>query len=143
MKNVYDHIPYPELYYIIYPKVVQCMEEYFGGYEITHDISQGEIESLIDSVYAKVISECPEIAEDEVEMESYDVNSSIRPRPFFGRRRLLRDIAAIIFFGELFRRMGRHHGRRHHRLGHHSNYDYSDYDYQAYVYDFYNQGYMY
>ena len=133
MKTIYDYIPYPELYYMIYPKVVQCIEEYFGEYEITHDMSQGEIDTLIDSVYAEVLSECPEIEEDEVEIESNDVNS-LR-RPFFGRRRLLRDAVAIIFFGELFRRMGRYP-----RRGYYPNYDYPYYDYyQVYGYDFYGQ----
>lgn len=108
MEYTYGAPHYPELYYRLYPKVEDCMDRYMGRYEVDPNMTNEEIQELIDEIYEKMIEECPEIDEDPEERRSLGLHEvDGMQRPFYGRRRLLRDIIGIILIGELFRRRRR------------------------------------
>lgn len=106
MDNIYNYVSYPELYYSIESKVGETIDRYFEGYDNFEDVSQNEIEGLIDEVYREMASEISEIEEDSVEIESKDIEQQ-QLRPYYGRRRLLRDMIGVILIGELLRRRRR------------------------------------
>lgn len=104
MNTMYDYVPYPELYYAIQSKVQETMTRYFGDYPTSLDISKNEIDSLIDEVYNNMLNEYSEIEDDLDEIEKADHTEQQRLRPFYGRRRLLRDAVSIILIGDLLGR---------------------------------------
>ena len=95
---------YPELYYRIYPKVIDTVSRYMDSNQHFHDITEEDMERMVDDVYEKMVVECPEIAEDPMERRSRGSRYRTAQRPFFGRRRLVRDIISIILLSELLRR---------------------------------------
>lgn len=101
----YNHYSaqYPELYYRIYPRVMDCINRH-GYYMAPEGNIDDDIEYMTDEVYEELIKECPEIDKDpdEIRYKSKEVESS--QRPYYGRRRLTRDIITIILLRELFRR---------------------------------------
>lgn len=97
----YINIEYPELYYRIYPKAVEVVNKYANEIASEAEISQDRVEKMIDEVYDEMIKELPEVAQDPMERRS---RYKAAQRPFFGRRRLLRDIIAIILISEILRR---------------------------------------
>lgn len=94
---------YPELYYRIYPKAIDTAGQYLEKNRGRENISEEELEELVDEVYEKMVYECPEIDEDPIERRS---RHKVTQRPFYGRRRLTRDIISIILISELLRRTG-------------------------------------
>ena len=92
---------YPELYYRIYPKAIDAVSRYMEKNKHSGNISEKDMEDMIDEVYWKMVDECPEIDEDPIERRG---RYRTAQRPFFGRRRLVRDIIAIILISELLRR---------------------------------------
>ena len=95
---------YPELYYRIYPKVIDTVSGYMNDNNQGKDITEEDIENMIDEVYEKMVVECPEVEEDPMERRSRKARYRIAQRPFYGRRRLVRDIISIILLSELLRR---------------------------------------
>ena len=96
---------YPELYYRIYPKAIDAVSRYLNNKENQENITEEEMEGMIDEVYEKMVVECPEINEDPVERRGRGGRHRVAQRPFFGRRRLVRDIISIILLSELLRRI--------------------------------------
>ncbi len=94
---------YPELYYRIYPKVIDAMSRHMDSKQF-NDITEEDIDKMIDDVYERMVMECPEIEGDPMERRSRGSRYRITQRPFFGRRRLVRDIISIILLSELLRR---------------------------------------
>ncbi|NLY77735.1 MAG: hypothetical protein GX080_06575 [Tissierellia bacterium] len=94
---------YPELYYRIYPKAIECIDRYFQNNPHTIDISDEVVEALVDEVYEMMLDECPELDQDPIERRRGRYRSL--QRPIYGRRRLARDIIAIIIISELLRRL--------------------------------------
>ncbi|NLW21885.1 MAG: hypothetical protein GXY88_01300 [Tissierellia bacterium] len=93
---------YPELYYRIYPKVMDTINKYFNKGNRGPNLTEKDIEEMIDQVYEKMVAECPEIDEDPIERRG---RHRVTQRPFYGRRRLARDIISIILISELLRRI--------------------------------------
>ena len=93
---------YPELYYRIYPKVMDTINKYFNKGNRGPNLTEKDIEEMIDQVYEKMVAECPEIDEDPIERRG---RHRATQRPFYGRRRLARDIISIILISELLRRI--------------------------------------
>jgi len=105
MDYMYEDVQYPELYYRLYPKVAECVENHMGNMPMDSMPTDAEREQMIDEVYRRMITECPEITEDPDERRDvYTHNISVQQRPFYGRRRLLRDITGILILRELLRR---------------------------------------
>ncbi|CCQ97844.1 hypothetical protein CULT_710037 [[Clostridium] ultunense Esp] len=96
---------YPELYYRIYPKAIDSVNRYLEKNGDKRDISKEDMEAMIDEVYEKMVYECPEIDEDPIERRG---RYRVTQRPFYGRRRLVRDIISIILISELIRRINPH-----------------------------------
>lgn len=92
---------YPELYYRIYPKAIDTISRYLDNMNCGENISDKDLEAMTDEVYKKMVYECPEIDEDSIERRG---RYRIAQRPFYGRRRLVRDIISIILISELLRR---------------------------------------
>lgn len=97
---------YPELYYRVYPKVRQCVSKYYPSYMPIYEMPENEeLESMVDEVYEEMIKECPEIDNDPKERRrGSSRKTSSQQRPFYGRRRLFRDLAGILLLRELLRR---------------------------------------
>ena len=95
---------YPELYYRIYPKAIDAANRYLNDNEFRGNITEEDMEEMIDEVYEKMVVECPEINEDPGERRGKRGRYKVAQRPFFGRRRLVRDIISIILISELLRR---------------------------------------
>ncbi|HSH36752.1 hypothetical protein [Schnuerera sp.] len=93
---------YPELYYRIYPKAIESANKYLEENQYGGDISEEDMETMIDEIYDKMVLECPEIDEDPIERRG---RYRVTQRPFYGRRRLIRDIISIILISELIRRI--------------------------------------
>lgn len=96
-------ISYPELYYRIYPKVIEVMNKDIG-LNVEEVISQDKLEDMVNEVYDLMIEECPEIGEDPMERRQRSPRYRAAQRPLYGRGRLLRDIISIILISELLRR---------------------------------------
>jgi len=94
---------YPELYYRIYPKAIECINRYMQNNPNMDNITDDVVEMLVDEVYDKMVNECPEIDEDPIERRrgKYRALQGI----IYGRRRLARDIISIIIISELLRRL--------------------------------------
>ncbi|MGF7059371.1 hypothetical protein [Brassicibacter mesophilus] len=108
MEYTYDGPQYPELYYRLYPKVEDCVDRYMGDYRVDPNMTDEEMQEMIDEIYERMIEECPEIDQDSEERRSlYLHEADTQQRPFYGRRRLLRDIIGIILLRELLRRRRR------------------------------------
>lgn len=94
-------VNYPELYYRIYPKAIDAINKYLQSNPSIINITDEELEYLVDEVYDKLEYECPEIDEDIVEKRRRYRGIQ---RQFYGRRKLTRDIISIIIISELLRR---------------------------------------
>jgi len=94
---------YPELYYRIYPKAIDCIDKYLRNNPQVVDITDEMVENMVDEVYEMLVDECPELDEDPMERRKGRYRAL--QRPLYGRRRLARDIIAIIIISELIRRL--------------------------------------
>lgn len=103
MDSTYN-IPYPELYYRIYPKVINTISKNVKEVPIEENISQEEIDAMINEVCEEMIKECPEIAQDPMERRNRSSRYRNSQRIYYGRGRFLRDIVSIILISELLRR---------------------------------------
>lgn len=93
---------YPELYYRIYPKAIDSINKYLQNNPSAVNVTDDDVDLLVDEVYDKLVYECPEIDEDPVERRG---RYRSLQRQFYGRRRLARDIIRIIIISELLRRL--------------------------------------
>ncbi|MCF6459578.1 hypothetical protein [Clostridium sp. Cult3] len=98
------NLNYPELYYRIYPKVIDTVNRHLEDKESMEDITDKDMEKMVDEVYQKMAMECQEIDDDPAERRSRSSRYRAMQRPFYGRRRLVRDIISIILLSELLRR---------------------------------------
>lgn len=101
----YMNFDYPELYYRIYPKVIDTVSRYLDNNPKVENIPKEDMEKMIDEVYKNLVAECPEIGEDPMERRARGPRYRITNRPIYGRRRLARDIISIILLSELLRRI--------------------------------------
>ncbi|NLV77662.1 MAG: hypothetical protein GX023_11970 [Tissierellia bacterium] len=95
---------YPELYYRIYPKVISTVDSHLKDKESIEDIEDKDMEKMVDEIYQKIVLECPELNEDPVERRGRGPRYRTMQRPFYGRRKLVRDIISIVLLSELLRR---------------------------------------
>lgn len=94
---------YPDLYYKIYPKVVNVVDN--SLHKLIGNKSQDIIGEMIDEVYTDIINLYPEINGDPGERRGRGLRySKINKRYYYGRAKLLRDIISIILISELVRR---------------------------------------
>lgn len=100
------NIPYPDLYNRIAPKVDETMKKHMPNMHVLPN--QQLTEEMVNEVYGRMVEECPEIAEDPMENRRRGMSEdpSMQQRPFYGRRRLLRDTISIILLGRLFGGIG-------------------------------------
>ncbi len=105
-------VQYPELYYNLYPRVQRCMRRYYPPYlPINQMPNEEQMASMVDEVYEETIKDYPEIDNDPKENRRGSRNDvSYSQRPFYGRRRLFRDLIAIMLLRDLTRRYRRGYG---------------------------------
>ncbi|SCG82377.1 hypothetical protein DW1_0769 [Proteiniborus sp. DW1] len=108
---------YPDLYRRLYPKVSDCLERYIREKGEDWEPTDSEIEDMTDEIYDRMKRECPEIDEDLDERKYWMSNVDAMQRPFYGRRRLTRDLIAIILLGSLLSRRRRRRRRFYDYLG--------------------------
>ncbi|SHH88231.1 hypothetical protein [Sporanaerobacter acetigenes] len=98
------NIPYPELYYRIYPKVISAISRSTDNLSVDGNVSEEQVDKMVDEVYEQMLAECPEIGEDPMERRQRSSRYKAMQRPYYGRGRLVRDIISIILISELLRR---------------------------------------
>jgi hypothetical protein len=139
MDYTYENIQYPDLYYRLNPKIDECVNRYMNDNPAYTMPTEEELNQMVDDVYDQMIKECPEIDQDPADKRRVSPrNSSIQQRPFYSRRRLLRDITAILLLQRLFG------GRRYPGYGYpgygYPGYGYPGYGYPGYGYPGYGYG---
>lgn len=95
---------YPELYYRIYPKLIQSMNEHLGEDYCYDNISDEKAQIIVDDVYYKMVKECPEIDADPYERRGRGGKVKSAQRYYYGRGRIVRDLITIFLISELLRR---------------------------------------
>jgi hypothetical protein len=95
---------YPELYYRTYPKVVNVVEDYLETKPEVEEITQEEMDEMIDEIYMEVVKEYPEIHEDIQERRINTKKYKRQIREFYGRSRIFKDLIAILLISELLRK---------------------------------------
>lgn len=96
------NIDYPELYYSVYPKILSTIDEYLDEDFSIEELTDEEINEMINSIYIKLTKEYPEIREDSYERRINRVRGL--KRNFYGRSRIIRDLIGISLISELLRR---------------------------------------
>jgi len=94
---------YPELHYIIYPKVVEAINKHFEKSRTIENITGEEIEEAVYYVYRRMVQEYPEIHGDPYERR-YRARQEGGRMSFYGRSKIVKDLISIILVTELFRR---------------------------------------
>jgi hypothetical protein len=94
---------YPELYYRIYPKLLESMNEHLGPEYSSNEISEEKAQIIVDDVYGKMVRECPEIDVDPLDRKKRGRVKSAQ-RIYYGRGKLVKDLIAIFLISELLRR---------------------------------------
>jgi len=123
----YGNPQYPELYYRMYPIVEDCIERYLRENPVNPSLTEGQMQELVDEVYERIIKDCPEIDQDPDEKGNRNTQRiGTQQRPFYGRRRLTRDMISVVLLSRLI-------GRRYPR------YDYPEYRQPRYDYPEYRQ----
>ncbi len=96
---------YPEVYRIVYPKVLNmcCMMDVPGNPEMYPHPRREAVERMVDEIFEQCVCEMgdPEKWRDDEENDRQFVTGI---GPGFGRRRLLRDLISILLIRELIRR---------------------------------------
>ncbi|MBE6081956.1 MULTISPECIES: hypothetical protein [Tissierellales] len=98
-----DNLLYPELYYRIYPKVIDVINKNLSIISADTELTDEQLNNMVEEVYREMIQECPEMQEDPGERKIRSSRYRIQ-RPYYGRGRLARDIISIILISELLRR---------------------------------------
>jgi hypothetical protein len=94
---------YPELYYRIYPKLLESMNEHLGPDYSSEGISDEKAGLIVDDVYKKMVKECPEIDSDPIDRRGRG-RAKAAQRIYYGRGRIVRDLISIFLISELLRR---------------------------------------
>lgn len=94
---------YPELYYRIYPKVIQSINDHLDNSYSSENVSEDELNLIVDDIYKKLIKECPEINNDPYERKGRG-RARASQNIFYGRRQIVRDLITILLISELLRR---------------------------------------
>lgn len=104
------HHMYPELYHRLYPKVHDCIRRHIREKGEDWEPSKREIDEMTDEIYGRMVRESPEIDQD-MDERRFGMVSEIdaMQRPFFGRRRIFRDLITIVLLGTLLGRRRRRH----------------------------------
>lgn len=92
---------YPELYYRIYPKIMQILDDSYSDNCYLDSFTEMEIEYIVEDVYKKMVKECPEMGSDPMERRGRCRSAQ---NIFYGRGRLVRDLIRIFLISELLRR---------------------------------------
>ena len=95
---------YPELYYRIYPKVIEVVNDNEKNNINVNDITDEQLNKMADTVYIRLVEEYPEIHEDPIERRYRRGRYSSMQRPYYGRMRITRDLITILLISELLRR---------------------------------------
>lgn len=95
---------YPELYYRVYPKIISVVNEHLDENCSMEQITDEQMEKMIDDIYIKMVRECPEIHEDTYERRYRPSKVRGEQRIFYGRSRIIRDLISIFLISELLRR---------------------------------------
>lgn len=95
---------YPELYYRVYPKIISVVNEHLDENCSIEQITDEQMEKMIDDIYIKMVRECPEINEDPYERRYRPSKVRTGQRIFYGRSRIIRDLISIFLISELLRR---------------------------------------
>ncbi len=109
-----DHM-FPELYHRMRPKIHECISRHVKEKGEEWEPNKREMDKMTDEIYEKMIREYPEIDQD-MDERRFRMDSEIdaMQRPFFGRRRLFRDLIGITLLGTFLHRRRRRRRRRHH-----------------------------
>ncbi|RKD31239.1 hypothetical protein [Thermohalobacter berrensis] len=122
-------LEYPQLYYDVYPRVRSCVDRhnYPGNPDMYPYPNREQLDTMVNEVYDEMIEEYPEIDNDPGERR----RPRSQQRPFFGRRRIFRDLIGVLLIQELLRRRrypyGYYRGYPGYPYGY--LYDYPGYDY--------------
>lgn len=95
---------YPELYYRTYPKVVSTVNKYLETKPEVEEITDEDMDEMVDEVYIEVVKEYPEIHEDPIERRIRSKRFKSQTRIFYGRSRILKDLITILLISELLRK---------------------------------------
>jgi len=95
---------YPELYYRVYPKIISAVNEHLDNNYSAEQITEEQMEKMIDDIYIKMVRECPEIHDDLYEKRYRSGKIKSKQRIFYGRSRIIRDLISIFLISELLRR---------------------------------------
>lgn len=95
---------YPELYYRVYPKIIQSINTHLGETYTYENIPESKINDMVDEVYWELIKECPEIDSDPIERRGRGSRTRVAQRIVYGRGRIVRDLITIFLISELLRR---------------------------------------
>lgn len=96
------NIDYPELYYRVYPKILSNIDEFLGENFSIEELTEEDIDEMVDNIYTELVKELPEIHEDSYEMRVSRMRR--KPRTFYGRSRIIRDLISVFLISELLRR---------------------------------------
>lgn len=96
------NIDYPELYYRVYPKILSTIDKYLDEDFFIEELTEEEIEEMVDNIYMELVKELPEIHEDSYEIRVSRMRR--KPRTFYGRSRIIRDLISVFLISELLRR---------------------------------------
>ncbi len=95
---------YPELYYKVYPKIILAVNEHLDENCSLDQITDEQMEKMVDDIYIKMVRECPEIHEDPYERRNRSSRVRSEQIIFYGRGRIIRDLITIFLISELLRR---------------------------------------
>lgn len=129
MDELYGTPQYPELYYRMYPMIEDSISRFLRDNPVDSDLTDEQVQDMVDEIYERMIRECPEIDMDPDERggrRTQDIGA--QQRPFYGRRRLSRDLITLILLSRLFDR------RRRRRRSPFYDYGYPGYGYPGYGY---------
>lgn len=104
---------YPKTYQIIYPHVKQHCDMCDAQFGTEYTPTREHVEAMVDDIQRKV--------EPEIEVEIGEVER----QPFFGRRRLARDLISVLLIRQLL-------GRRRPFYGYPGSFGYPGYGYPGY-----------
>lgn len=104
---------FPELYHKLQPRIHECISRHTREKGEEWEPSKRELESMTDEIYEKMMREYPEIDQDLDERKrGMGMEIDIMQRPFFGRRRIFRDLIGITLLGTFLHRRRRRRRRR-------------------------------
>lgn len=98
------NIDYPELYYKVYPKILSTVNEYLDENYSIEEITEEDMNEMVDRIYIKLVEEYPEIHEDHYERRLRGRKVRGEQWTFYGRSRIIRDLITIFLISELLRR---------------------------------------